>query len=62
LHYVDWFKPPAAVRDLRGHPARRTRDGLLPSERQPRRGRLVNKPSLRTHRGGSGARLCCSAC
>jgi UDPglucose--hexose-1-phosphate uridylyltransferase len=49
-------QPPAPLRNLRRHPARRTRDRLLPSERQPHRGRPVTKLSLRTCRGDSRAR------
>jgi hypothetical protein len=44
-------QPPAAIRGLRRHHASRTGYRLPSSECQPRRGRLANKLSLRTHRG-----------
>ena len=42
-----------ALRSLRRHPARRTRARLLQSEHRPRRGRSLNKMSLRTRRRDS---------
>ena len=46
-------QPPAALRSMRRHPARRTGDRLLQSEHRPRRGRPLTKLSLRKHRRGS---------